>query len=341
LESYLETFKTKLRNGYQKGGQAGAQKSAAKFWGMRDLRGTNPDYFVATRTLPKFELSTLLFPRPREIYSAPLLLLSESMTVGDRPRASVSLSDVLYDERYDGVTFAGIEQGEEIARYLQLAFLSSLAHHALFLLDGQYGIEREVVHRESLAALPVLPWHQLSSKQRAIALKLSDRLQQGMDQKLAAEIDRFLFDIFELSQVQRDAVADTLATAVPTAVAKRESTRTSSSAERQRFAEIASLALAGVLQASGKRALIRTRDDLTVKPWRLLQVDVWSANESVAPDLAQLPTQRLLDAADGAAASLVIIEINKRTRVVAILDAYRHWTRTRARMLAVALVENA
>ena len=338
LGAYLETVGSSLRNGYQSGGQAGTQQSASALMGMRDLRGTNPGYFVDPKELPKFTRPTLLRPRDPDIYRAPLVLVSESMTVGERPRASVSFSNVLYDERYDGASLAGVEQGEEIARYLQLAFVSSLAHHALFLLDGQYGIEREVVHRESLAALPVRPWNQLSTKMQSTALNLSRRLEEGMVGELGTAIDDFVFDVFELSRVQRDAVLETLRTAIPTAAAKRESTRLTTARERKIFADVVATSLSSVLEASGKRAFVRMRDDETIGPWRMLQVDVCTSSTSVSPPLEAMPPQLLVEAADGAAASLVVIQVNRATRFVAILDAYRHWTRTRARMLAVSLV---
>lgn len=331
LGAYLAELGVALVNGYQVGGASGAQKSAKALRGLADLKGVKAGYFVDADSLPRFTRPTLLWPRRRENYLGPLLLVHESMTVGDQPRASVCRADVAYDERFDGVSFAGVADGLEIARYLQLVLQSSLTRHALFLLDAQCGVEREVVHKETFAALPIRTWASLSRPQRQRALALSTRLEEAGG-GLQHEIDAFVFDVFGLSNVHRDAVRDTLETSFPNAEARKRALSPTTSAERQRFEAVCAASLDGLLAASGARAAVHERPCHAGR-WRVLQVDVWPIGVG-PPEPVDVDVAQLLRAADGAAVSLVTVVVDATRTLVAVLDSYRYWTPTRARMLA-------
>lgn len=331
LKDYLLELDRKLLNGYQVGGKTGRQRSAEELYGLPDLRGSKPGFFVSTKRLPRFERPTLLFPRIRANYRAPLLIVHESMTVGEQARASVSLRDVVYDERFDGVSFSGVAEGAEIARYLQIVLQSSLTRHSLFLRDAQFGVEREVVHKETLESLPVRPWRSLSASERRQALSLSERLERGST-GLQVEIDEFVFSLFGLSDVHRDAVRDTLETTFPTTDSKQRALLRTTNENRLRFVDVCRDALQGLVEASRLRAEVRELPSDTGR-WRMLQVDVWPSNMP-APSRAEFSARTILEAADGASASLVTIRVDPERTLVAILDSYRYWTPTRARLLA-------
>lgn len=342
LAKYLGSLGTALKNGYQLGGEAGKQSRASELRGLPDLKGSPLEFLINADALPKFSRETLLRPRPRDIYRAPLVLIHESMVAdANAPRAALSLADVAFDERFDGVSFAKVRDGASIAAYLQIIIQSSVFRHLLFFLDGQFGIEREVVHLETIESTPVVPWRDLSTDQRSHALQLSRRLRDGMDPELHHSIDRFASDVYGLSRVQREAIADTLATALPTAESKNNAVRPTTDAERKLFASVCQSELRGVLEASGTAAVVRTRDDLrSLGLWRVVQIDRIDGGEA-EPPIADLAPRRFVDAADEASASLVTVRIDGRTTLVALLDRYRYWTATRARLLAAALLSEA
>ncbi|HET7505376.1 MAG TPA: hypothetical protein VFK02_30360 [Kofleriaceae bacterium] len=335
LAKYLEALGTKLCNGYQVGGQAGRQQSAKYMAKLPDLKGPDPGFFIDTQSLPRFSRRKLLRTRDRSIYEAPLLLVHESMRADPMaPRAIVAFEDVAYDERFSGASFANAADGARLTTYLQLVVQSSLFAHAALFLDGQFGVEREVVHKETIDAIPVVPWGQLERSLRTRSDALSQRLREGMSAALLRDIDTFVADAFELTDIQRDAVADTLAVSLPTAASKGNATRTTNDRDRQIFIETCQHELADLLDEKISVRPVEVGHD---GPWRFIQVDRLNGSKTT-PGPSAIDARQIIEVADDGAASLIRIRTSERTVLVGQLDQYRYWTKTRARLLASALV---
>ncbi|MEN8184955.1 MAG: hypothetical protein ABFS46_20735, partial [Myxococcota bacterium] len=337
LGEYLESLGTTLHNGYQ---VTGDRKDARHMWHLPDLRGHDLDFFIDTDLLEKFCLPHLHRPREAGIYRAPLLVVHESMVVdGLRPRSGLATEDLAYDERFDGIPFADVEDGGRVAAYVQLVLQSSLTTHLLLMLDGQFGVEREVVHLETLKALPIVPWHTLAISERKMAVRLSGRLRRGLDTALQEEIDVFAARLHGLCDVQRDAVFDTLSTSLTTKDARTRALRRTTATERNDLAETCQIGLQDVLSATELTAWVRTRDDLSRPevPWHFIQVDCVPQGKGARRPVP-LPLDPFVRAADAGAASLIILRTGKGTTLVGILDRFRHWTRTKARLLASTLL---
>lgn len=335
LSEYLETLGSKLSNGYQVGGRAGRQKSAKLMAKLPDLKGHDPGFLVDTASLPRFSRATLLFPRDRSIYEAPLLLVHESMRADPMaPRAIIAFEDVAYDERFSGVSFANVDDGARLAEYLQLVVQSSLFTHLALFLDGQFGVEREVVHKETIEAIPVIPWAQLARPLRTRSAALSQQLRNGMTAALLRDIDTFVADTFNLSDIQRDAITETLSVSLPTAASKSNATRATNDRDRQLFIETCEDELADLFDEKVRVCPVEIGGD---GPWRFVQVNRLNGTKT-APGPSAIDARRIIELADDGAASLIKIHIGERTTLVGQLDQYRYWTKTRARLLASALV---
>jgi len=339
LGEYLESLGTGFRNGYQVGGKAGKQVSAATLRGLPDLKGfSSRDFVLDTAALPPFSRKTLLFPRDRANYRAPLLLLGETVSTDWRePRALRSEDDVAFHQSFHGVSFHDVPSGSYISRYLQLVLQSSIYVFFELLCDARYGIERDTVYLESVETLPVVPFADLNATQRKRSEALSRQVTRGLTQALIGEIDNFIFDLYGLSATDREAVRDTLATAGPSTLAKKTGIRPPDSSERASFAQTLSASLDNVLSASGLHSSVHERDDLILSPWRFIQVDVISDAAST-PELVQLSTRPFLDLADDGGASLVTFRVTKDTWLLGLLERYALWTSTRARLLATDLI---
>lgn len=346
LGEYLASLGTKLVNGYRRG----RTQDARSMWHLRDLYGKDLAFVLDGQQLPEFRQERVDRKRGASdeetaaIYRAPLLIVHESVVVDRlRPRAGIADFDVAYDERFDGVSFSEVADGRGIAAYLQVVLQSAVTTHLMLMLDGQFGVEREVVHKETLEQLPVVPWHVLRRAERNAAARLSARLQRNKnDAKLQVEIDAFIASLHGLDEAQRDAISDTLDTGLTMMqhVRVRALSRTTES-ERAEFAKVCQLGLMDVLAASELSAWVRARDDLGARalPWRFLQIDRVAHGEEAPNKLAQLGVEEFVQAADTGHASLVLLHLNERTSLVGILDRRRHWTRTRARLLASMLLE--
>lgn len=335
LSAYLETLGTRLSNGYQVGHEIDRKQSAKHMAKLPDLKGTDPGFFVDARALPRFSLPTLRRAKNRSVFTAPLLLVHESMRADPMaPRAIVAVEDVAYDERFSGASFATVKDGARLAEYLQLVVQSSLFTHVALFLDGQFGVEREVVHKETIDAIPVVPWAQLARSLRTRSAELSQRLLAGMTGDLLRDIDAFVADTFDLTDIQRDAITETLSVSLPTAASKGNATRATNDRDRELFVETCEDELADLFDEKIRVWPVAVGAD---GPWRFVQVDRPNGNKT-APEPSAIDARRIIELADDGAASLIKIHVGKRTTLVGQLDQYRYWTKTRARLLASALV---
>lgn len=207
------------------------------------------------------------------------------------------------------------------------------------MLDGQLGVERDVVHLRTLKSLPVVPWTSLTRLEQRSVRELSRRLRRGFDSVLQADINAFVARLHGLSDVQRDAVAETISTGLTTKKAREEALRLTTPRDREEFVEVCQHGLRDVLSASGMTARVLNRDDLWSSrvPWRFVQVDRVREGRG-ARGLARLRIADFVGAADTGAASLIMLRTSKETTLVGLLDRFRYWTRTRARLLASELL---
>lgn len=331
LGDYLRELKPNLRfrNGYQVGDKAGTQKSAKHLHGIPDLKGTDADEFlIDTSALPAFKRKTLLFPRDRAIYEPPLLLVRKTIPADPfQPRAVRAESSVVYHESFHGLSFAGISDGENHARLLQLLLQSRVTPFVSLLTDAIFGVERDTIYQESLASIPVIPFERLTKNQRTQMRQLSKEMEKGFDKLLYERLNSFVFDLYGLGLVERQAIEDTLETRGPTPASVGRAVATPTDAERACFFAALKDSLDDVLQASHLQATVEEVPAGSI-PWRVLSIATGPMK------VASVPMSDLLKEADESGASLVVLSVGKSHVFVGLPNRYRHWTRTQAVLLA-------
>ena len=335
LSEYLGELNVEFKQGYQVEGDL---KPARHMRGWPDTKDARRIGFkVDAGSLRPFQRKTLHRTRDPSIYEPPLLLLRKAMPADIRaPRAHFSSERLAFHESFYGASFAKVAAGEEIAAYLQLVLQSSLFPFFGILTDAQYGVFVDAMYKENAEKLPIIPFSALSRKQRRQSNALSKRLTSGLlDDRLADDIDDFVFDTFELSDVEQDTVRDTLATALTSTKSKRTATRDPLPEERAAFIETLKMSLDSVLSASRRHVEVRQRDDLRWAPWLLIEVCLSSEGgfEEVEP-----PAKIFLEEADANGASLVVARASETTWFLGLLSRYASWTPTRARILASDLL---
>lgn len=337
LGVYLERIGTRLSNGYQIGGKEGTQQSAAHMRGMFNAKGNAGLRFVVdVESLPRFNSKTLLRTRAPSIYKAPLLLLRRAIPA-DRSEAYTHFvdKDVAYDAMLNGISFAGLAEGEQVARYLQLVFQSSAYVFHEMLVDPQYGMFVGAMYLESVLKLPVVPFDMLSTQQRRKAADLSRRLSRGLTDELLREIDVFVFSSFALTSVDREAIWDAIDTVLPSTEARKRAVSPTAEDERRQFVDTLRDSLSRIVAASGLQAEVRQRNDLRWSPWLVFEVCVSSGR----PLPAVIPSLRaFLEEANVNGSSLVTVRASSTTWFAGMLDQYALWTKTRARILASDLI---
>lgn len=331
LGDYLSELKPSLRfrNGYQVGGKAGTQKSAKHLQGMPDLKGADADEFlIDTSALPAFKRKTLLFSRDRTIYEPPLLLVRKTIPADPfQPRAVRAESLVAYHESFHGLSFAGVPNGENHARLLQLLLQSRVTPFVSLLMDAIYGVERDTIYQESLASIPIIPLDRLTKNQFAQMRQISKEMEKGFDKSLYERLNAFVFDLYALGLVERQAIEDTLETRGPTSASVGRAVASPTEVERTIFLTTLKDSLDDVLQASNLQATVEEVPAGST-PWR-----VFSICTCLTP-VTSLPMGALLKEADESGASLVVLPMSKSHVFVGLPSRYRHWTKTQAVLLA-------
>lgn len=346
LENYLASIGANFRRGYQ----IANRHNPSKLLGLADLVSEqkrakeSPEqsvqgYCIDADALSPFAEKMVEVEPTREECTAPLLLVKKSPPAEPSlARTSISQQDLTFSQSWFAASFATVEDGLAQARWLQLLLQSGCFLYFALLTDGWFGVEREHYGLGTLNAFPIVPYEQLTRQQRVTALKLSEILWvNGWSKSIQTRIDKLAFDLYDLDDVERDSVSDTLATSLPYAEQRRSAVLPPAETEQKKFAATLEAELMNILDSSGERASARPRLDVSAGPWGVLQIDRYVSRGHDSGD-AEIPWKAILKEADDAGATLVTVRLDPVTTFVAVLKHYRYWTPTRARLLALSLL---
>ncbi len=194
--------------GYQKSGT----KSAPMLIGKKQLASGEMSRYVVDSTYLKEISSEQRYHRARDsrIYEAPLVITTRGLKREGFFSAFASI-DVVYTEEYYGISFP--PQKESAAHYINGLLNSSLASYFLFLTASVWGIERDKVEPNDLLRFPIPPFSQENEHIRRI-LELETTLCLSQDQttrdNAKVQLDSAVFDLYDLSEIERVLVEDTI-----------------------------------------------------------------------------------------------------------------------------------
>ncbi|MDP2834511.1 MAG: N-6 DNA methylase [Pseudomonadota bacterium] len=296
-------------------------------------RYSNHPFLVLGSTLLPYQPQGLHRPRAPDIYKAPLLLVRKGNRADrTRGRALVSDVDLAYSESYYGYSAARHPQGDFLVRYLLVLVHSRLFEYVTLMSSGEFGFEREALQVLDIAAFPFIPPEKLGEKYRlaidACAAKLI------ANQPDWPELDRTVAQIYGLSERDQQIIADTLSTRAPFAAAKKRAIKSVTLKEAELFRARLETELTNVLSASGHRVQVSlTNSPDRHLPWRFLSIAL-----NGRPMPPELPARWVEQADDLAASRITLIDAHEPCFTVGLLDRYRYWTSTQARLLASDLL---
>ena len=182
-----------------------------------DLPVVTPDNFVPFRIdascLPRFDHKTLHRVRNPSIFRGPVVLCADSATKGgiELGRYSVSIvnQDALYTESFFGMSFAS---SEPRYAYLLAGILnSSLTAFQLALGGPRWGLERPTVKPQDLLSLRVPHFIRSDSDLVHAVIEAESRFAESpSDSGCRAELDRAVFDLYDLEPEERILAADSV-----------------------------------------------------------------------------------------------------------------------------------
>ena len=208
LEVRLADLGTPFRTGLIRGNR---RRDAAFLRGLPLMDGKlSWPFSPSAHELPTFEETHAQWPRRREIYRAPLVLMRQFMHGSPRPVVRVADRDIVFTDAWYGASFAGT--GTEAA-YLVAGILGSALASWYFLMTGSsFGVWARRLKLKDIVALPApaLKEHVGTRVGRRVAELARALERRPPDTNDWNELDDAVFDLYELDDADRIVVRDGL-----------------------------------------------------------------------------------------------------------------------------------
>jgi hypothetical protein len=310
---------------------------------LQDLPNLNDtdlfDFVVRADELQKFAHSTAYRPRDRRIYRKPIVLVKESPGT-DRTKGWALLSDVdvAFNQSFYGYSAAGHPDGELLVRYLHLLVHSLLWMHYALLTSPKLGAERRTVYKSDLDDFPIVSLSDLSEGQLRQMSALSRRLVRA-DAAVFSEIDEFIGGVYGLDALDLEVVQDTLSVCSPYKESRERACKYPDDSDRRTFCQRLESLLVPFFKVLGERPEVTLAEwdgSWDRAPFSVLTLGT-RRQRALAPD--DHVDRQVLQLASDTGATQIIRE-TERGLVVGILNQYRYWTPSRARLLAAEILQN-
>ncbi|WP_223305738.1 HsdM family class I SAM-dependent methyltransferase [Comamonas thiooxydans] len=208
LAERLSKLDTKFRDGLTQGSEANQTRDAKEMIGLPLLQSSDMQHFRIPEGLQIFNRAKAQWPRSRDTYRAPLLIVKE-MVVG-HPRATVAVAnhDLVFSDSYFGVSLP--TKHVQSAHMLAAILSSALASWFFGLTASEFGIYKRKLLMRDVGFLPVPDFKTAVNSdagQRLLALEQAMRThpEEGPDW---VALDEAVFDLYELTDSDRVVVRD-------------------------------------------------------------------------------------------------------------------------------------
>jgi hypothetical protein len=315
------------------------QEDATFLHSLPNLRAVpRGQFLVDTSNLLPFAHPTASRPRTLELYTAPLVLIKQAPGP-DRHRAwaLLSFSNVTFNQSFHGYSSATHPRPELLARYLHLFTNSLIRMHYALVTRPRFGAERRILDKADLDQFPIIPLEDLSNSQREDLLALSSRLIAG-DTSVFNEIDTFFGDLYGLDELDLEVIRDTLDVSLPFNSSRKRACKPPTTGERESFRHRLESLLQPFFSAIGKQPRVawertNTRPAINA-PFSALTIFEEGTPPRPQDDLFQ---NHILPLANDTGATRIILEVGGGL-IVGLMNQYRYWTLSRARLLAAEIL---
>jgi len=316
------------------------QRDASFLIGLPNLEsGPTNTFQVDASSLQKWTRKTACRPRTRELYRAPLALIKQAPGP-DRHCcwALLSLSDVTFNQSCQGYSGAGHPEAELLVRYLQLFAHSSIRLHYALTTGPRFGAERRVLDKSDFDECPIIPFDQLLHEQKKFVRALSERL-LSRDSTVFDEIDSFFGTLFGLGRLDLEVIRDTLEVSLPYGVSRERACKSPTPFERDIFCRRVESAIRPFFKVLSKepQVVVPKSDDEFLRQESPFGIVLVRERGESMPKPDELFQRAILQLADDTGASRIIQQVDGGL-LVSILNQYRYWTPSRARLLGAEIV---
>ena len=255
LSVCLAELNTEMHVGLQLGTKG--QRNAGFLSGLPFATKRTIGRFKVPGHLPPFERVSAQWPRSRNIYRSPLLLVQENLYAGEpRPITAVAERDIVYTAGYFGTPFTSDQS--DIAYLLAGILGSALASWFFLMVGSSFGIWKRRVMQGDYASLPT-PALAAAVRSRAgeHVTRLVRDLQSGASDNVDWEaLDNGVFELYGLDPADRITVRDGLVRASwQWKRGRLESVAPASAADCENYARAFLFSMEAWLSVSGRRRM--------------------------------------------------------------------------------------
>lgn len=208
LAARFTLLDTKFRDGLTQGSPKNQTRNARELKGLELLQASDMQHFRIPKGLPTFNRNEAQWPRSRDTYRAPLLIVKE-MVVG-HPRALVAVAD--HDLVFtDSFFAASLPSRHKQSAHLLAAILSSAFASWFFgLTASEFGIYKRKLLMRDVGSLPMPDFKTAvdsDAGKRLLAIEKAMRVHHEEAYDWSA-LDGAVFDLYGLSDSERVVVQD-------------------------------------------------------------------------------------------------------------------------------------
>lgn len=210
LSEHLAGLNTKFRDGLTQGSPANQTRNAREMRGLELLQSADIGHFCIRSGLEIFNQSKAQWPRSRDTYRAPLLIVKEMVVGSPRALVAVASHDLVFTDAYFAASFPAAHK--QMAQLLATVLSSALASWFFGLTASEFGIYKRKLLMRDVGSLPVPDFkHAVKSEAGQKLLQMEKALRQ---REVLAEdwpaLDEAVFDLYELDDADRVIVRDGL-----------------------------------------------------------------------------------------------------------------------------------
>ena len=207
LDDRLGKFDVRLRTGLILGDRS---RDSSFLRGLPLLTVQDLRPFSVPDKLGSFDAAEAQWPRNRDIYRAPLLLVKEFMRGGPRPVVAVADRDIVFMDAFFGAAFPSA--GREAAHLLAAILSSSLASWFFLMTASTFGLWMQRIRPRDIERMPIPGFEEaLSSEAGRRLTRFAQRLQQSTPSDADWQtLDDSVFDLYDIDTADRIVVRDGL-----------------------------------------------------------------------------------------------------------------------------------
>jgi len=210
LGNWLKSVGSEWRDGLILGKPAKRTRDASHLANLPLLETKDLSAFQVPIGLDPFIEPMAQWPRARETYKAPILLIKEFMKAGPRPVTAVAEHDLVYTDAYFGASLP--HQQLDSGRLISAILGSALASWFFLMTAAEFGVWKRRLLTSDVGLLPLPNPHQVLNSAvglRIMSLEATFRSRGPTERGLQA-LDDAVFELYDIDTADQVIVRDGL-----------------------------------------------------------------------------------------------------------------------------------